>query len=440
MNEMFNFLDNLLKFEDHIVVATSGGPDSMCLLSILLSYQKKLNLKIICAHVNHKLRKESEDEKKFVQDYCLKNNVTFEYMEIDSYTNNKFTESEARKKRYQFFDTIVTKYHAKYLMTAHHGNDLEETILMRIVRGSNLKGYVGIPRISENENYKIIRPLISVSKKEILNYLKENKIPYVVDKSNEDEKYTRNRYRKHMLPMLEKEDESVHLKFWKFSEELQSYQKFVQDYINKVIGNIYKDNCIDIKNLLKEDEFIQRKIIEYVITDIQKDNILNINDKQFKEILKLINNNSNKQINLADNFIARRSYNKLFIEKNINNVKYNYVLEDELNILDKYHIKRVDVASSKSNNIIRLNSEELTLPLIVRTINDGDKMAVKNLDGTKKVSDIFKDSKIDNKKRVSYPIVTDSKNVIIWIPGIKKSIFDKEISEKYDIILKCTEE
>ena len=67
-------------------------------------------------------------------------------------------------------------------------------------------------------------------------------------------------------------------------------------------------------------------------------------------------------------------------------------------------------------------------------------MAVKNLDGTKKVSDIFKDSKIDNKKRSSYPIVTDSKNVIIWIPGIKKSIFDKEISEKYDIILKCTEE
>ena len=289
MNEMFNFLDNLLKFEDHIVVATSGGPDSMCLLSILLSYQKKLNLNIICAHVNHKLRKESEDEKKFVQDYCLKNNVTFEYMEIDSYTNNKFTESEARKKRYQFFDTIVTKYHAKYLMTAHHGNDLEETILMRIVRGSNLKGYVGIPRISENENYKIIRPLISVSKKEILKYLKENKIPYVVDKSNEDEKYTRNRYRKHMLPMLEKEDESVHLKFWKFSEELQSYQRFVQDYINKVIGNIYKDNYIDIKNLLKEDEFIQGKIIEYVITDIQKDNILNINDKQFKEILKLIN-------------------------------------------------------------------------------------------------------------------------------------------------------
>ena len=176
MKDTFLFLENLLENNDTIVIGVSGGPDSMCLLHILNSLKEKYKLNLICAHVNHGLRKESEEEAKFVQGYCEENNIKFKYMIIKNYHNNKFSEEEARRKRYNFFKETVKEEHAKYLMTAHHGNDLEETILMRIVRGSNLKGYIGIPRISVNEDYKIVRPLLNLNKKEILEYINEYKI------------------------------------------------------------------------------------------------------------------------------------------------------------------------------------------------------------------------------------------------------------------------
>ena len=117
MHNTVAYLNKLLKDNDTIVLGLSGGPDSMCLLNIILSLNKKL--KVICAHINHGLRKESLKEQEFI------------------------TEQELREKRYNYFAEIISKYHAKYLFTAHHGDDLIETILMRISRGSNLRGYSG---------------------------------------------------------------------------------------------------------------------------------------------------------------------------------------------------------------------------------------------------------------------------------------------------------
>lgn len=440
MKETLDFLNNLLKKNDSVVVGISGGPDSMCLLYALISLKEKLNLKIICAHVNHNLRKESEVEAEYLKKYCEENNIIFEYLVIDEYKNNKFTESEGRKKRYNFFDKLIKKYNANYLMTAHHGNDLEETILMRIVRGSNLKGYIGISRISDNGKYKIVRPLLNLNKNMILEYLEQNNIKYFIDKSNEDEKYTRNRYRKHMLPLLRKEDKMVHLKFLKYSEELESYNNYVNRVIDKKISNIYIDNAIIIEKLKKEDIFIQRKIIEKVIEIIQKEEIFNINDIQLKNIFDLLNGKENKKINLSDGFVARKSYNKLYIEKSNIIDDYCFIFSKSIKLFDKYKIERINNSDDKSNNVTRIYSKELKLPLIVRNIKKGDKLKVKNLNGTKKVKDIFIDLKIDKEKRREYPLVVDSENNIIWIPGLKKSIFDKEISEKCDIILKYTEE
>lgn len=439
MKDTFDFLNKLLNRNDIIVIACSGGPDSMCLLHVLNTLKAKLNLTIICAHINHGLRQESKSEAKFVEEYCLSNNLIFEYKKIDKYKNNKFSEQEAREKRYLFFDEVIHKYNAKYLMTAHHGDDLIETVLMRIVRGSNLKGYAGITKVSKNENYSIIRPLLNSNKEEILKYLKENNIDYVLDKSNTDEKYTRNRYRKHMLPMLKKEDDRVHLKFLKYSEELDRCRQ----YINKLIQEKTKDICVEnyivINKLLEEDEYLQEKIIEYIIENIQKEQILNINDKQFKGIMNIIKSKNNKQINLANGFIARKSYNRLYIEKlaKETNIKdYSYVFNDKLILLDKYVFEKVSSTREKNNFVIRLNSKEISLPLIIRNKQPGDKMSIKNLTGSQKIKNIFINSKLDVKKRDEYPIVTDSNNTIIWVPGIKKSIFDKEINEKYDIIIK----
>lgn len=435
MKEATNFLNNLLNKNDTIVVGVSGGPDSMCLLSMLLNLKDRYSLKIICAHVNHKLRKKSEKEKKFVENFCINNNIIFEYTELEY--ENGFSESIAREKRYNFFDKLVKKYHAKYLMTAHHGDDEIETIMMRIVRGSNLKGYIGIPKISDNGNYKIVRPLLYMDKDSIIKYLKDNKVKYVIDKSNKSDKYTRNRYRKHLLPFLKKEDKNVHLKFLKYSEVLEKNNNYIKYILENNIKNIVNNNTIDLNKLNKEDEFIKERIIEYVIEEIQKEYIFNINDEQFNNIIKLTNTKGNKEIDLKDGFVARVSYNKLYIEKKKESNKYKYILDKDIIILDKYSFKFIKDSKIKSNYIIRLDSNDVKLPLIIRTKEDGDRIRVKNLNGSKKVKDILIDSKIDIKERREYPIVCDSKNDIIWIPGIKKSIYDKEISEKYDIIIKC---
>lgn len=440
MKETFDYLNNLLKINDKIVIGLSGGPDSMCLLNVLITLKEKYNLTIICAHINHGLRIESEEEKEFVQKYCEKNNVIFEYLKIDNYKNNKFSEEEARKKRYNFFESIVKKYQANYLMTAHHGDDLMETILMRLVRGSTLSGYIGIPKLSINEDYKIVRPLLYCDKKEIQEYIDALNIPYCIDKSNDNEKYTRNRFRKQVLPFLKNEDSNVHLKFLKYSEELEKYNAYLNKQIKEKLKEIYVENKIVINKLLEEDVFIQEKIIEYIIKDIQKTETFNINDKGLKNILELTKTNNNKTINLSDGFIARRSYNYLIIEKNKKDTEYKYIFEDNITINNKYTFQKIANSSHKNNYIIRLNSKELELPLYIRTKKDGDKMLVKNLNGTKKLKDIFIDSKIDMKKRSEYPILVDASDRVIWLPGIKKSTFDKEINENYDIIIKYTEE
>ncbi len=439
MNEVFKFLNKLFKSGDRIVVGVSGGPDSMVLLYVLNSLKDKFNLTIICAHVNHNTRVECEEEKKFVENYAVFNNDIFEYMKIENYKNNKFSEDEARRKRYAFFDSLVKKYQAQYLMTAHHGNDLEETILMRIVRGSNLKGYMGINLISVKDNYNVVRPLLFANKKDILDYVKDKNIEYVVDKSNDSLKYTRNRYRKQLLPFLEKEDEVVHLKFLKFSQELEKYVDYISEIVNKKINDIYINGRINVDKLLEEDEFIRERIVEKVIEIIQKDNILNINDSQFRNIMALTLVSGSKKINLSDGFVARKSYNYLYIEKDKNIESYEYILDEDKEI-NNFKIAIINNSNEKSNYVIRLNSQELKLPLKVRPYKNGDKMKIKGLNGTKKVKDIYIDNKIDLVKRKERPVVVDSQNTVIWLPGLKKSIFDKEISEKCDIILKCTEE
>lgn len=440
MKNTLDFLNELLTTNDSLVIGVSGGPDSMCLLHALISLKDKYNLNIICAHINHSLRIESEDEKIFVENFCIKNNIIFEYLKIENYKNNKFTENEAREKRYAFFEKLIDKYHAKYLVTAHHGDDLIETIMMRIVRGSTLSGFVGIPKISENKKYKIIRPLLNLNKEDIYEYLNENNILYVTDKSNDNDKYTRNRFRKHLLPFLKKEDEKVHLKFLKYSEELQKYNRYINNLIDEKKHNILVNNKLLINKLLEEDEFIQEKIIEYLIKDIQKTEIFDINGIGMKNIISLLKAKDNKEINLSNGFIARKSYNYLIIEKNKNIDNYEYELQNNLEVLNRYRFEMIKESNYKNNYIIRLYSNEIKMPLYIRNRKAGDKIKVKNLKGTKKVKDIFIDSKVDLKKREEYPLLVDANNNVIWIPGIKKSIFDKDISEKYDIIVKYTEE
>ena len=431
MKRELEFLEENITDNSKVIIACSGGPDSMCLLNLLIRLKTKKNLELIVAHVNHKLRSVSDNEAKMVKEYAKKNNVTFELQELD-YQNTKFSEDDAHRKRYKFFKSLIKKYKANYLVTAHHGDDLIETILMRIARGSNLNGYIGIKRVTQNEDYVTLRPLLSTTKDEIIKYNESENIPYVIDESNDSLKYTRNRYRKNVLPFLKNEDKQIHLKYLKFSEELEEYDNFVNNYIKE--KEYILNNQLVINKIITESEFIKRKTIELIVKSIQLNDYFNISDKQMNELLKLIYN-SNKSIDLNNNYIGINEYGYLKIIKKPNKEYQEIILDKDLEFLGFNFYYNCDNGNS-SNNCIYLNSSEVTLPLKLRTRCNGDKMQVLNL-GTKKINDIFIDNKINKELRSNYPILVDAKNNIIWLPSLKKSQFCKDKSEKYDIIIKC---
>ena len=440
MERVLLYLNSLLKENDTIIVATSGGPDSMCLLHLVCELKSKLKLKIIVAHVNHKLRSESEEEALFVKEVSEKYKLIYEYMEILEYNDDNL-ENDARTKRYEFFGKLVEKYHANYLMTAHHGDDLMETILMRLTRGSSIKGYSGFKKEFAYENYTIVRPLITETKKDIQDYMDEHGYKYYIDESNFSENYTRNRYRITVLPFLKKEDPLVHRKFLKFSEELTDVNNFLEKYIKDLIDKISDKEGIKVDELKKLDKFLLKKVIEYTLTKIYIDDLFLINDKHTNLIIGMIRSSkSNNRVELPNHYQAIKSYNNYKIIKIREENEYEYSLEDKIVLANHMVIKKVPAKEGKSNYILRLNSKDIKLPIKVRSRKDGDKISVKNLNGNKKVKDIYIDEKIPREKRKDIPIVTDSNNTILWLPGVKKSKFDVETSGIYDIILSYEEE
>lgn len=431
IEESFRFNKN-----DIIVVGCSSGPDSMALVDMLLKIREKYQLSLIVAHVNHNLRKESAQEEAYLRNYCDRNKIMFECMMITEYGDDNF-HNEARNIRYDFFEKVVYKYQANYLMTAHHGDDLIETVLMRISRGSNLNGYGGFKKIVEMDGYKIVRPLLDFTKEELEEYDKNNHVMYYVDSSNAKDKYTRNRYRKYILPFLKEEDPNIHLKYLKFSTVLHEANQFIEKERDKAIKKVLKKDVLDIIEFKLLDSFIQKEILYYMMNDYYQDDLILINDKHIELLLNLIySNRANAFVNLPNEVIATKTYQSLELKKVTNEITtYEVEIASYVELPNHHIIERVDDLMENGNDTCRLSSYEVSLPLIVRTRRFGDKMAVKG-NGTKKIKDIFIDKKVKLSDRDLWPVVVDSKGVVVWLPGLKKSKYDKKKSESYDIILK----
>ncbi|MBR2139182.1 MAG: tRNA lysidine(34) synthetase TilS [Bacilli bacterium] len=439
MEEVYRFINRNLELSsnDTVVVGVSGGPDSMALLYILNDFKEDIGFKLVCAHVNHNKRIESEQEKIDLEKYCKKNNIIFEYLKITKWGDDNF-HNEARSVRYNFFESLIENYGAKYLMTAHQGDDLIETILMRIVRGSTLKGYSGFSSIVDKGTYKIVRPLISVTKDQIMEFNHKNNIEYATDQSNNEDHYTRNRYRHKVLPFLKGEEKQVHKKFLKFSETLLENSNYIDNEANKVFNRVVQEASLDIERFKQLDKVIQTKIIYNILERIYGDDLLIIGDAHVDLIFDLINSNkANSIIHLPNNVIIIKSYDELtFSYDDEEDDEYEIEIGNIVSLPNGKIIERIEFTNDNSNNVIKLSSNEVSLPLYVRNRRNGDKIAVKGLNGHKKVSDIFIDEKIKVNDRKSWPIVLDSEDNIVWLPGLKKSKLDKKNSEEYDIILK----
>ncbi len=193
-----------LKSGEKLVIGVSGGPDSLCLLHLLLAYRRIQKLTIVAAHFNHALRPEADAEEKFVKDICAREDVCFtsHKKQVQECYRGDSLEQAARKLRFDFLFTVCRRHKAKKIVLAHHRDDLVETVLLRIIRGTGLLGLRGILPKNKFRTITVFRPLLGIEKKEILEWLGAYKIAYMTDLSNFDENFLRNKIRLKMLPQL----------------------------------------------------------------------------------------------------------------------------------------------------------------------------------------------------------------------------------------------
>lgn len=294
--------NNLINNNDKIVVAVSGGPDSMCLLDTLYLLkniiQDEYNIKyeLIVAHVNHMIRKESDDEKLYVESYCKKLDIPFFYLKENVSQKAKILkmseEACGRKIRYDFFEDILKENAANIIATAHNLNDDVETILLNFIRGCGLKGLNGMDFKYKN----IIRPLINIAKKDIMEYNVLQNLNPCIDKTNFENKYVRNKIRNLLIPTLENEyNGNIINNVIRMKKILQNDEDFLKKYTKNVLKNSIIDNNINsikfnFSYILNEHESIKYRVIREII-DMKMNNLDGIENIHVIDILKLLENN-----------------------------------------------------------------------------------------------------------------------------------------------------
>ena len=436
MKEVIKYIEKLkIKENDNVICAVSTGPDSMALLLVLKNLKDMYHFNIVVAHVNHHLRKESEKEERYIREFCEKNSLIFEI--YDYFPRDlKNLEAKAREARYEFFEKMVDKYNSKYLFTAHHSDDLIETVLMKLVRGSTINGYKGFKIEDKRNNYSLVRPLLLADKKEILKYLKQKKQKYFIDKTNKISLFTRNRYRLKIIPLLRKENPNINTSFLEYSLLLDEMNSYIDKKVDEVYENIVNNNKINLEKFNKEDIIIKKKILERFLEAEYFSDIVELNKRHLNSILSITEDYSGKKtLDMPFNKVIVREYKELYFFHETNYKKNKEIL-DKNKVFNMFKIYLDKDGNVDNNFVMRLNKKDVKLPLIIRTIEEDDVISLNNL-GTKKVKDIFRDSKVKEDIRKYYPIITDSNNKIIFIPGIKKSNLLKKKTDKYDIIITC---
>ncbi|MDK2946420.1 tRNA lysidine(34) synthetase TilS [Geotoga petraea] len=252
--KIYKFIKNYNIYEkyDKILLAISGGKDSMSLLKVMYKISKIMNLEIGVAHFNHKLRKESEEEKIFVEEEAKKLKIKYYYGEANE-KNYKNIELSARNMRYDFLFDIAKKNNYNKIATAHHMSDLVETIIYRLSRGTGIYGVSGLLPINE----MLTRPMLTVTLKEIINYVTIDNVKYKIDKSNFENNYSRNRIRNKILPELELINDNFENNFFKFARIAWEYRQQVEnEYLKRIHQNENKF-YFDIKKDIFDEEVLR---------------------------------------------------------------------------------------------------------------------------------------------------------------------------------------
>ncbi|MBR1816185.1 MAG: tRNA lysidine(34) synthetase TilS [Lachnospiraceae bacterium] len=426
---------NMADKDSRIVIGLSGGADSVCLLRAM----KALGYSVTAVHINHQIRGEEADrDENFCKNLCDRLGVEFisYHKDIRTYASEEglTVEEAGRKFRYRCFDETAKKYENSRIAVAHNKNDLAETILFNMIRGSGMNGLTGIKPVREN----IIRPMLDTGRDDIEDYLQSIAQDFVTDATNLSCDYDRNRIRHKIIPALIEINDKALTHICDIGFEAGEGYKYITEIADKAYTSLAQEEGLsddivsrvtfDIEGLRSAEDIIRSQLIYKAMSTVavrRKD----ISRIHVSDTLSLIDKETGSSINLIYNLRARRSYGQLIIETNIDNrtdyridiseagsyeIEGYGVLEisfmdnsDDISILKNIYTKMADYGKIKDN-------------LCIRTPQDGDYIIIDKEGNKKKLSRVFIDSKIDRKERLSWPVIA-VENEVIWAIGLRFS-------------------
>ena len=437
---------SMLNRGDHLVVAVSGGPDSVALLHILMGLREEYQLRLTAAHLNHGLRKDEADREEFfvhrlcadmgIACVCRRTNI----IELKK-GKSRSLEEIGREERYRFFQETALQCGAGKIAVGHHRDDQAETLLLHLLRGSGMEGLRGILPVRDG---RIIRPLLDVGRSEILEYLRLSKISYVTDSSNRSTLFLRNRIRNELIP------ETASRYNPRLVETLCRTAEIIRrdnDYLSEVVRQILNgwqivpgspDIALPVADFQSLHEAIQGRIVKCLLESAAS-NQKDISYRHVESVLSLARRTDCRYLFLDMPFgvIVERGRDVLRIRKNRKQrvvgrspeKKRGIQFEYRVNVPATVHLKEI-------GRIVRLDWSEkptleemsdrpetafmdydrFTLPLTLRNFRPGDRIHPLGSDGTKKLKEYFIDRKIPAPRRSEIPLLVDAVS-IVWIGG-----------------------
>ena len=429
---------HMVSADDTVIVGVSGGADSMCLLCVLENYQKKIGFQLSVVHVNHMLRQEAADaDEAFVEAYCRENQIPYECFRVPVDTlakEQKLSAEEAgRIARRQAFAEAMRKYNGTKIALAHHMNDNAETFLHNLARGSGLDGLSGMKPV--NEEY--IRPLLCVNRGEIEEYLKERNLSYCVDATNEQDMYTRNRIRNHIVPYFQAEVNARTVEHIQSAVgELEEIRQYLEVQTEKLIQNYLKtnDGILILDELKNELPLMQRRVLKKALVEIagsEKD----IESKHVEMLRNLLEKQVGRQMDFPYGVKANRVYEGIQLQK-------TFSQEEIPEKIEISHLKMGEINTFRFGKwtvemkLFERPVQELEVPkktftkwfdydiikknVCIRCREAGDRLVIDDFGKTQKLKNYFINEKIPSDKRSHIPLIADGEQ-IMWVVGHRQS-------------------
>lgn len=410
---------NMLESGDKILVALSGGADSVCLCLVL----KELGYQIGAAHINHKIRTEADADMNFVSEFCETNKIALHILEKDVKAlakEEKISEELAgRDVRYAFFNETAEKYGYNKIAVAHNKNDNAETMLLNLLRGSGSRGLCAIPKTRGN----IVRPLIDVKREEIENYLREKGQEFVTDKTNFDCDYTRNKIRNKVIPVLLEVNNNFVDNAFRTSEIIKEENEFLDECALKLVKFDKETSYINKEEFLNAHKAVKARAIHFAYEyasgtskDLEKRHIDYMCENVKKETLGNI-------IELGFNTVCFAEYERICFAQKKDAESFEYELKTGESIEIREAGMRITAQYVFPENIVYGENTEYfdleTDKLILRSFKDGDVIIPMGMKSAKKLKEIFINEKIPQKERCKKIIV--EKDGILCVVGVKRA-------------------